>query len=121
MMNCECKCNCKTLPTIKQGDDCYLGVTIRFNGTPIPKQDFYLIEKIEFCFEGGIPHAFKPDEIWSDALHVFLLPVTQEETQMMGEGKTDLDVRVKFYGGNVLGARQQRNLNVLPANSWEVI
>ena len=42
-------------------------------------------------------------------------------TFLLEEGRAALDVRGRFLGGGVLGAREKRELKVADANSGEVL
>lgn len=118
----ECNCGCSSnLPIIKQGDDVYLQVTLYFNGDAITANELPLLDEIEYCFEYERPRKIKAADAWNETLGAFLLPVSQENTFALEEGRTNLDVRVKFLGGNILGVRQRRRMKVLEANSQEVI
>jgi len=117
-------CNCATttdLPIIKQGDDVYLQVTLYFNGAAITANELPLLDEIEYCFEDENPRKIKAEDAWNETLGLFLLPVSQENTFALDDGRTNIDVRVKFLGGNVLGVRQRNRMKVLEANSTEVI
>lgn len=117
-------CNCATttdLPIIKQGDDVYLQVTLYFNGAAITANELPLLDEIEYCFEYENPRKIKAADAWNDTLGLFLLPVSQENSFALEDGRTDIDVRVKFLGGNVLGVRRKDRMRVLEANSTEVI
>ena len=118
------ECNCSTsssLPIIKQGDDVYLQVTLYFNGDVITENELPLLDEIEYCFVYEEPRKIKAADAWNDTLEKFLLPVSQENSFVLEDGKTNIDVRVKFYGGNVLGVRHRDRMRVLEANSQEVI
>ena len=117
-------CNCgsaSALPIIKQGDDVYLQVTLYFNGAVITANELPLLDEIEYCFEEENPRKIKAEDAWNDTLGKFLLPVSQENSFALEDGRTNIDVRVKFYGGNVLGVRRKGRLRVAEANSTEVI
>lgn len=117
-------CNCSTntnLPIIKQGDDVYLRATIYFNGAAVTASEVPLLSDIEYCFEDENPRKIKAADAWNDTLGAFLLPVSQENTFALEEGRTNIDIRVRFYGGNVLGARQRNRMKVLEANSMEIL
>ena len=117
-------CNCTTttdLPIIKQGDDVYLQVTLYFNGAAITANELPLLDEIEYCFEYEKPRKVRAADAWNDTLGLFLLPVSQENSFALEDGRTDIDVRVKFYGGNVLGVRRKDRMRVPEANSQEVI
>lgn len=120
----DCNCGCGTtgsLPLIKQGDDVYLQAFLYFNGDPITENEVPLLDEIEYCFADENPRKIKAADAWNDTLGCFLLPVSQENTFALEQGRTNIDLRVKFYGSNVLGARQRNRMKVLEANSQEVI
>ena len=120
MADCNCVNN-NNLPTIKQGDDLYLLANIYFNGAIITANEVPILDELEYCFEDEEPRKIKAADSWNDELGGFLLPVSQEQSFTLEDGRTNIDLRVKFYGGNVLGARQRNRLKVLEANSMEVI
>ncbi len=115
------ECSCEALPRIKQGDECCIGATVYFNGAAVTANELDLIDEIEYCFADDVPKTVRASEAWSAALGMFLLPVTQAQSFLLAAGHTNLDLRVKFFGGSVLGARQRRRMRVLPSNSTEVI
>ena len=80
-----------------------------------------LLDEIEYCFEYEKPRKIRAADAWNDTLGLFLLPVSQENSFALEDGRTDIDVRVKFLGGNVLGVRRKDRMRVLEANSTEVI
>ena len=110
-------------PVIKQGDACCIPVALYFNGEPITAALLPLLEEIEFTLgaEGTPPVRMPAAESWSETLGMFLLPVTQAQTFALDEGRTTLDVRVRFYGGSVLGVREKASISVADATSEEVI
>lgn len=118
MQDCICTC---ALPQIKQGDACSIQVHLFFNGQEIGAGLVPMLEEIEFAFEDLEPVRIPAREAWNDTLGCFLLPVMQEQTFLLEEGRAALDVRVRFLGGGVLGAREKRELKVADANSGEVL
>ncbi len=110
-------------PVIKQGDACCIPVALYFNGVPVTVSLLPLLEEIEFTLggEGAEPVRMPAAESWNEALGMFLLPVTQEQTLALVAGQTTLDVRVRFLGGRVLGAREKAKIKVADATSEEVI
>lgn len=109
-----------TIPTIKQGDAFSIPVHLYFNGAEIGADLLDLLEEIEFTLGELDPVRIPADEAWNDTLSCFLLPVTQEQTFALEEGRTEMDVRVQFLGGNVLGVRQKGKMKVVDTTS-EVI
>lgn len=110
-----------TNPNIKQGDAYRVPVWLYFNGEPITEDVIELLEEIEFAIGDVTPVRLDPRACYSAELGAFLLPVTQEQTFALEEGSTELDVRVQFLGGDVLGAREKAKLKVLDATSEEVL
>lgn len=113
----------KTIPTIKQGDAYSIPITLYFNGEKITEDLIPLLEEIEFTLgdEGVEPVRIPAAEAWNETLEKFLLPVTQEQTFALEEGRTTLDVRVQFLGGSVLGVREKAKIKVVDATSEEVL
>lgn len=111
----------KTVPSIKQGDACSIPVHLYFNGTEIGAELLDMLEALEFAFPDQEPVRLPAAEAWCEALGCFLLPVTQAQTFALDEGRTTLDVRVRFYGGSVLGVREKGKMNVVDATSEEVL
>lgn len=111
------------MPTLKQGDECIIPVTMYFNGERLGAEHLPLLEAVEFTLgdEGAQPVCLPAADCWSEALEAFALPVTQEQTFALEEGRTALDVRVRFRGGGVLGVRRKANIQVADATSERVI
>ena len=120
MSNCGCNCGCG-LPRIKQGDQYYLMATIRYNGVPLGAAHIPLIDKLEFTFEDGWRILLDPAESWYGILGKWLIPIDQQNTLLLGDGRTTLDLRVKFKSDDVIGAKRMAKLKVKEANSAEVI
>lgn len=116
----ECICTCE-IPTIKQGDACSLQVHLYFNGEEIDAELVSMLEEIEFALGELQPVRLPAADAFNETLGCFLLPLTQEQTFLLEAGRTTLDVRVRFYGGSVLGARDKRALRVADATSGEEI
>lgn len=110
-----------TIPTIKQGDAYNIPVKLFFNGTAISSETLSLLDEIEFALGDLPPVRIAADEAFSSVLGEFLLPVTQEMTFALEVGKTDLDVRVQFVGGDVLGVREKARIRVIDATSETVL
>ena len=106
---------------IKQGDACYIPVTIYLNGEAVTTDTLLLIDKVEFMLGKCVRKVVDAAEAWNDTLGAFLCPLLQGDTLHMRPGLYDFDCRVMFYGGGVLGVRRKERLRVLDANSWEVI
>ncbi len=107
--------------TIKQGDAYNIPVKLFFNGVAISTETLSLLDEIEFALGDLDPVRIPASEAWSEALGEFLLPVTQEMTFALEVGKTDLDVRVQFLGGDVLGVREKARIRVIDATSETVL
>lgn len=117
----DCNCSVGAIPAIKQGDDYYIPVHLYFNGDEITDNELPLLDEIEYCFDERDPMKILAAEAYSAAMECFLLPVSQEESFALDEGKTTFDVRVKFYGGNILGVKKKAKMRVLDASSEEVL
>ena len=121
MTDCCCSDLKTALPSLKQGDGCFLAATVYFNGAAVTENELPLLESLEYCFEDDAPRTVRADEAFSPALGAFLLPVAQTQTHRLETGRAKLDLRVKFRGGNVLGARRKAVVRVLGAASGEVL
>ena len=110
-----------TAPLLKQGDAYKFPVTLYLNGEKMTGSILPLLEVIEFTLGNLEPVPLDPTEIYSETLEAFLFPVTQEQTFALEEGRTEMDIRVQFLGGDVLGIRQKIKLKVMDATSEEVL
>lgn len=118
----ECNCGCATdLPIIKQGDAYDVQVSLTFNDEPIDDGNLDLIEEIEFTFGDLAPMKFNPADIYDTTVGAFLVPLTQEQTLGLEDGKTLVDCRVQFRGGDVVGVTQMTRIFIRDALSGEVI
>lgn len=111
----------ETVATIKQGDAYNIPVKLYFNGNPVTDETLSLLEEIEFALGDLEPVRIPASEAWSSVLGKFLLPVTQQMTFALPEGRTTLDVRVQFLGGDVIGVREKAKIRVVDATSEEVL
>lgn len=111
----------KTLPTIKQGDEYYMPVELKLNDEIFGEDYLPLLAEIEYALGDVEPVHLNPARCFSKSLGKFLFPVTQEQTLQLEEGRTDLDIRVQFVGGNVIGIKQKIKLKVLDATSENVL
>ena len=117
-------CNCgstSALPIIKQGDAYDVQVSLTFNEEPIDDGNLDLIEEIEFTFGDLAPMKFDPADIYDTTVGAFLVPLTQEQTFGLEDGKILVDCRVQFLGGDVVGVTQMARAFVRDALSGEVI
>ena len=103
---------------IKQGDEYSVLCSIKLNGAAL---DMYWVEKIEFMI-GGVRKLW-PGDVDSDPVNrVFYIPITQKESfSFPADGIVEADVRVKFYGDSVMGAKKKLYVRVSDAISEEVI
>ena len=114
----ENACAC---PVIKQGDAYCVPVELFLNGTKLTEADLPLLEEIEFTLGGCVSVRVDAAAGYSAALGAFLLPLTQEQTFALDAGQTELDVRVQWRDGNVLGIREMLKIKVADAASEEVL
>lgn len=85
----------KTIPTIKQGDAGWLGVTVTLNKETITAEDLPLLHCVEFMIGNGIRKLWPDEAIFAEGM--FHVPYTQEETFALEDGdKISVDVRVHF-------------------------
>lgn len=118
------ECNCSTsgsLLIIKQGDAYDVQVSLTFNGEPIDNSNLDLVEEIEFTFGELAPMKFKPADIYNTTIGAFLVPLTQEQTFGLEDGKILVDCRVQFYGGDVVGVSRMARVFVREALSGEIL
>lgn len=110
-----------TIPLIKQGDEYNMLVELKLNDEIIGEDHLPLLAEIEYALGDVTPVRLNPARCYSKSLGKFLFPVTQEQTFQLEEGRTDLDIRVQFVGGNVVGIRQKLRLKVLDATSENIL
>lgn len=101
--------------TIKQGDAYKLPIKVNLNGAAV---DINAVEKVEFVL-GGITKLY-PNEV-EYVNGEFLYPLTQENSFSFEEGSVDLDIRVKFVGGNVQGIPNKIVVTVNDAESEAIL
>lgn len=106
-----------TAAWIKQGDSYCLAVTVTFMNEPLHLED---VDEIEFTV-GGIRKVYPSEVAYNKDYKCFAVPLGQSETFSFEEdGAIELDTRVKFLGGAVLGTRKKAYITVYDAVS-EVI
>ena len=102
---------------IKQGDQYYLPIYIKSDGSPLDVDD---VSEVEFVL-GKIIKTY-PDEVSYDSEEgAFLFPITQEETFAMRDIDVKFDVRVKFKNQSVVGLKPVRTIPMTEALSKEVL
>lgn len=106
---------------IKQGDAVMLPVTIYLNGEAITESTLLLIDKVEFMLGNCVRKVLDASDAWNTTLGQFLCPLDQADTLRLCPGFYDMDCRVQFYGGGVLGARSKERVKLIDANSRRVI
>ena len=103
---------------IKQGDAYSVLCDIKLNDAAL---DMYWVEKVEFML-GGIRKLWPGEVEYDAANHLFYIPITQEESfSFPADGVVEADVRVKFQGDGVMGAKKKLYVRVSDAISEEVI
>ena len=104
---------------IKQGDQYEVPVRISINGSDIAVSE---VELVEFTMGEGLKKHYPQEVEYDSAEGCFLLPLTQEETfAFPANGSVPLDIRVKFTGGSVVGARRRESFAVADASSEAVL
>lgn len=106
---------------IKQGDQYQLPVKISLNGEEITSEYLFLLSSIEFTFEGLAPILVDVNESFLAGENVFLLPLTQEQTFQLEDGRTSLDIRVKFTNGEIVGIKTMLKVKIVDALSETMI
>lgn len=85
---------------LKQGDGCSIPIRLTLNGETLLPAD---VEKAEFMLGSHVRRMYPEEVSYEDGR--FYFPLTQKETMDFAAGLTlPLDVRVKFIGGEVIGA-----------------
>lgn len=106
--------------TIKQGDAYALPIRVSVDGEVLTEQDLGLIQSVEFMVSENIRKVYPGDVAFDPENNLFLVPVTQTETFALEEGGTvQVDVRVEFSGGDVIGTKTMENIDVVDALSEE--
>ncbi len=103
---------------IKRGDELALPVKITMGGEPLSVDDAELVE-----FRLGEIRKLWPEDAEYDAESgEFRVRLSQEDTfSLPADDAAQLDVRVKFRGGAVIGTRKVTMLVTVDALSGEVI
>lgn len=103
---------------IKQGDAYAIPVAIEFDGAPLNPAD---VSVVEFVI-GGIRKLYPGDVRYDDTDGYFYLPLTQADTfSFEADSSAELDIRVKFSGGDVEGIQKLVSIPVADAISEEVL
>jgi len=104
---------------LKQGTGYDLPVTILQSGENL---DVSEVEKIEFMIGRHIRREYPREVSYDPDTGVFGVPVTQEETLAIRAAEImDLDVRVKFLSGAVIGAAEKPVITIDEAYGREVL
>ena len=104
--------------TIKQGDAYSLPVAVTLDNAAINIAD---IECVEF-YIGNLRKTYPAEASYDVGSGYFYVPLTQQETfAFEADASLDLDVRVKFVGGNVMGVKRMGIVNVVDATSEVVL
>lgn len=104
---------------IKQGDAYSIPVGVTLNGAAIALSD---IETAEFMLGSGVRKLYPGDAIFNPDDNFFYVSLSQEDTfSLTANSAVELDVRVKFSGGNVMGAKKMVYVTVADAVSEEVL
>lgn len=109
-----------TIPTIKQGDAYAIPVTLNLNGEAVTAEDLPLIHCVEFMLGDGIRKVWPGDGSFDNG--AFLVPLTQKDTFSLEDGdRVEFDVRIHFFGGDVVGLKKKLKIKILDALSEEVL
>ena len=113
--------NCiETIPCVKQGDAYDLRIELELNGEPIAEAHLPLLHCVELMLGEGVRKVWPAEGVFSDG--AFLVPLAQTDTFRLEEGETtELDVRVHFIGGAVVGLKKKLRVRICDALSDEVI
>jgi hypothetical protein len=103
---------------IKQGDAYSFPVAVGLNGETVSKDDVSVVE----FYIGGVRKVYPIDVTFSDEDKCFYVPLTQEETfGFEANSAVAVDMRIKFKGGDVIGAKNMEYITVYDAVSEEEI
>ncbi len=99
---------------IKQGDAVLVPIEVKLNGEVLNVAE---AETVEF-FIGGFRKVWPGEAVYDEGDRCFYVPVSQEESFSWQENANiAVDVRVKFRGGNVMGAEKLKYAFVVDAVS----
>ena len=100
---------------IKQGDAYGLPMALTLDGTALNLSD---VDTVEVCIGEGVRKLYPGEITYSPEDGYFYIPLTQAETfSMEADSTVQIDVRVKFRGGNVIGCQQMVQASVVDAVS----
>lgn len=103
---------------IKQGDAYAIPVSVSMDGERLVESDLGMVDSVEFMISENIRKVYPDDVQFDNTNNVFLVPVTQTETFALEDGDTiQVDVRVEFNGGDVIGTKTMKKIKVLDALS----
>ncbi len=113
--------NCiETIPCIKQGDAYDLRIELELSGEAITEAHLPLLHCVEFMLGEGVRKVWPEEGVFSDG--AFLVPLAQADTFRLEDGETtELDVRVHFIGGAVVGLKKKLRVKICDALSEEVL
>jgi len=104
--------------SLKQGDEYSVPLEAKLNGETL---DIEAVDTAEICL-GDLRKVYPGEIEYDEAEACFLFPVTQEETfAMPANGAVELDVRIKFIDGSVVGCKRIKYLSIYDAKSEAVI
>lgn len=101
---------------IKQGDQYYLGITVRdyISKKPFDKE---LLSGIEIAFGKKITFFPVDSEHYDADAGVLSYPLRQEDTLKMAVGTVKVDVRAKFKSGDIVGLIEKLKVTIADASS----
>lgn len=107
--------------TIKQGDACYIPVTVTLDEETVTSEDVALIDELEFMIGCCVRRVAKASECWSDEAEAFLFELQQGDTLRVRPGIYPFDCRVKLASGEVIGMNNTEKIRIADSKSREVI
>lgn len=103
----------QNLMMIKNGDAYALPFTVKLDGVTMEPPD---IETVE-VFLGRNRKVYPGDIVFDENERKFLLEVSQRESFDLRREETEIDARVKFSGGDVIGIKMPIPVRVAAARS----
>ena len=104
--------------SIKQGDAFSMPVEVKLNKEPV---EIANVAEVEFMF-GDVRKTYPADATYNTAEQCFYVPLTQKDTfSFPADEVIQLDIRVGFVGGTVIGIGSKIPIYVYDATSEAVL